>query len=65
MCQILALVFFMRVMIGRMVFVSALSMLFPWRSNMAAHGKRGAGVEFDYNNLIVAQRRCAFTCVLL
>lgn len=55
----------MRVMIGRMVFVSALSMLFPWRSNMAAHGKRGAGVEFDYNNLIVAQRRCAFTCVLL
>lgn len=47
----------MRVLIGRMMLVSALSMLFPWRSNMAAHGKLGAGVEFDYNNLILAQRR--------
>lgn len=65
MCQILALVFLMRVLIGRMMFVSALSMPFPWRSNMAAHGKRDAGVEFDYNDLILAQRRHAFTWVLL
>ncbi|ROL55506.1 Transmembrane protein 216 [Anabarilius grahami] len=31
----------MRVLIGRMMFVSALSMPFPWRSNMAAHGWKG------------------------
>lgn len=39
-CQMRAFFFLMRVLIGRMMFVSAHSMPFPWRSNMAAHGRQ-------------------------